>query len=117
MDMQNSLAGWIEEVADSWTTGEQAEPDSPQGQRNADDAQLAHDLADYVRDLTDSDPASAALLEQIRFLTPDDLPAEGRPAESLRKQVPMVRRQLNSPEAKFQAVETVVRGAIALKQT
>lgn len=122
MDIQNSLASWIKAVADSWLADEDkrqredAGDIPPEVQRNIDDAELAHELADFVRGLSDSNPLSARLLEQVAALEEDGWATDGPPAERLRNQMSVLRRQLNTVEAKHQAVETVVRTLYAQKE-
>ena len=122
MNMKSSLAGWIESVADSWVAGRdaaQGDEDGllpPEVQRDVDDADLARELAAFVRDLSDADPDSAVLLEQIAALETDGWATDGPAAERLRNQLAVLRRRLNTVEAKQQAVETVVRSLFAESQ-
>jgi hypothetical protein len=122
VDMQSSLAGWIEAVADSWLAdqdtaqGDEGGHLPPQVQRDVDDAELARELAGFVRDLSDSDPDSAVLLEEIGALETGGWATNGSAAERLRKQLVVLRRQLNTAEAKHQTVETVVRSLFAESQ-
>jgi hypothetical protein len=119
---QNPLADWIEAAAAGWLAGRDAPPSgqggnvSPEVQRDLDDAELARELAGFVRALSDSDPESAVLLEQIDSLEPDGWDTDGTSAERLRSQMSVLRRRLNTVEAKRQAVETVVRSLFAEKQ-
>lgn len=121
MNTQNPLADWIEAVAGSWLAQDAAQNDKsghvpPQVQRDLDDAELARELAGFVRELLGSDPESAVLLEQINSLEPGGWATDGASAERLRSQMSVLRRRLNIVEAKQQAVETVVRSLFAEKQ-